>query len=293
MTRQQLVEQIKNKRSYLCIGLDTDIAKIPKHLLTEPDPVFSFNKAVIDATKEVCVSYKINTAFYEALGVAGWQSLEKTVNYIPATHFKIADAKRGDIGNTADQYAKAFFKTLPFDAVTVAPYMGEDSIKPFLQYEGKWAIVLGLTSNKGAADFQLEALVANGQSLTDGNKTFSKNAAHVELLFEKVLRKVSDWGDPGNLMFVIGATRADQFEAIRKLLPHHFFLVPGVGAQGGSLKDISEKAMIKDGPVVGSCGILVNVSRAIIFASENEDFAQKARLAAEQYQLEMAGYLAF
>jgi orotidine-5'-phosphate decarboxylase len=277
MTRQQLTEQIKNKKSYLCIGLDTDITKIPKHLLNNPDPVFSFNKAIIDATKDLCVSYKVNTAFYESLGVQGWQALEKTVDYIPATHFKIADAKRGDIGNTSDQYARAFFKSLPFDAVTVAPYMGEDSVKPFLQYEGKWAIVLGLTSNKGAADFQLEQVIANGP----------------EFLYEKVLKKVSTWGDPGNLMFVVGATRGDQIEAIRKLLPGHFFLVPGVGAQGGSLKEISEKGMIKDDPATNSCGLLVNVSRAIIFAADNEDFAQKARMAARQYQQEMAGYLAF
>ncbi|MES1219371.1 MAG: orotidine-5'-phosphate decarboxylase [Bacteroidota bacterium] len=268
MTRQQLVEQIKKKRSYLCVGLDTDITKIPKHLLTEPDPVFVFNKAIIDATKDVCVSYKINTAFYEALGVKGWEALEKTVRYIGDEHFKIADAKRGDIGNTSDQYAKAFFETLPFDSVTVAPYMGEDSVKPFLQYKGKWAIVLGLTSNKGANDFELK-------------KTGD------EFLYEKVLKKVSTWGTPENLMFVIGATQADEFTNIRKLTPDHFYLVPGVGAQGGSLKDISEKAMIKD------CGILVNASRAIIFASGKEDFAEQARKVATQYQLEMASYLAF
>jgi len=266
MTRLQLVEQINKKKSYLCVGLDTDITKIPKHLLSESDPVFTFNKAIIDATKDLCVSYKINTAFYEALGVKGWDAMEKTVHYIGDEHFKIADAKRGDIGNTSDQYAKAFFETMPFDAVTVAPYMGEDSVKPFLQYDGKWAIVLGLTSNKGANDFELQQA---------GNR----------LLYEKVLQTVADWGNPGNLMFVVGATQADSFINIRKITPHHFYLVPGVGAQGGSLKEISEKAMNKD------CGILVNVSRAIIYASGGEDFAEKAGTMALQYQQEMKTYL--
>jgi orotidine-5'-phosphate decarboxylase len=268
MTRQQLVEQIKNKQSYLCVGLDTDITKIPKHLLSEHDPVFAFNKAIIDATKDFCVSYKINTAFYEALGVKGWEAMEKTVRYIGDEHFKIADAKRGDIGNTSDQYAKAFFETLSFDAITVAPYMGEDSVRPFLQHAGKWAIVLGLTSNKGAADFELQQA---------GNS----------LLYEKVLTTVSKWGTPDNLMFVVGATQADSFINIRKLSPHHFYLVPGVGAQGGSLKEISEKAMNSD------CGILVNASRAIIYASAGEDFAEQAREVAKVYQGEMSDYLAY
>ncbi|MBK8139619.1 MAG: orotidine-5'-phosphate decarboxylase [Chitinophagaceae bacterium] len=266
MTRHQLVEQIREKQSYLCVGLDTDSTKIPKHLLAEPDPVFAFNKAIIDATKDLCVSYKINTAFYEAMGVKGWQTMEKTVHYIGNEHFKIADAKRGDIGNTSDQYAKAFFEAMPFDAITVAPYMGEDSVKPFLQYEGKWAIVLGLTSNKGANDFEL-------QQAGDG------------LLYEKVLQTVSGWGTPENLMFVVGATQADSFINIRKLTPHHFYLVPGVGAQGGSLKEISSKAMNRD------CGILVNASRAIIYASGGEDFAEQAREVAKEYQEEMSGYL--
>lgn len=266
MNRKQLVEQIFSKKSYLCVGLDTDITKIPKHLLNEADPVYSFNKAIIDATKDLCVSYKVNTAFYEALGVKGWEAMEKTVHYIGEDHYKIADAKRGDIGNTSSQYAKAFFETLPFDAITVAPYMGEDSVKPFLQYKNKWAIVLGLTSNKGATDFELSET---------GN----------EFLYEKVLRKVSEWGTDENLMFVVGATQADEFTNIRKLTPNHFYLVPGVGAQGGSLKEISEKAMIKD------CGILVNASRAIIYASENEDFAMEARAIALQYQHEMNSYL--
>ena len=266
MTRHQLIEQIRKKKSYLCVGLDTDITKIPKHLLAESDTVFAFNKAIIDATRDLCVSYKINTAFYEALGVKGWEAMEKTVHYIGKEHFKIADAKRGDIGNTSGQYAKAFFEALPFDSVTVAPYMGEDSVKPFLQYEGKWAIVLGLTSNKGANDFEL-------QQMGD------------ELLYEKVLQKVSAWGNPENLMFVVGATQADSFTNIRKLTPDHFYLVPGVGAQGGSLKEISEKAMNKD------CGILVNASRAIIYASGSEDFAEKAKEIAAGYQDEMKMYL--
>ena len=266
MTRAQLIDQIHRKKSYLCVGLDTDITKIPQHLLSGSDPVFDFNKAIIDATRDLCVSYKINTAFYEVQGAKGWEAMEKTVQYIGDEHFKIADAKRGDIGNTSDQYAKAFFETMPFDAVTVAPYMGEDSVKPFLQYKRKWAIVLGLTSNKSAADFEL-------QQAGDG------------LLYEMVMKTVSVWGSPENLMFVVGATQADSFTNIRKLLPEHFFLVPGVGAQGGSLKDISGKAMNKD------CGILVNASRAIIYASGGEDFAAKARTVAQEYQNEMKGYL--
>ncbi len=272
MTRQQLIDQIRKKKSYLCVGLDTDITKIPQHLIGEPDPVFTFNKAIIDATKDLCVSYKINTAFYEALGAKGWEAMEKTVHYIGDAHFKIADAKRGDIGNTSDQYAKAFFETMPFDAITVAPYMGEDSVKPFLQYKGKWAIVLGLTSNKGAGDFELQPMV-------------SGDTNHGNLLYEKVLKTVSTWGSPDNLMFVIGATQADAFTNIRKLTPRHFYLVPGVGAQGGSLKEISEKAMNSD------CGILVNVSRAIIYASGGEDFAVNASVIAKEYQEEMKNYL--
>jgi orotidine-5'-phosphate decarboxylase len=266
MTRQQLVEQIYKKQSYLCVGLDTDITKIPKHLLSEADPIFTFNKEIIDVTRDLCVAYKINTAFYEAQGLKGWEAMEKTVRYIGDDHFKIADAKRGDIGNTSNQYAKAFFENLPFNSITVAPYMGEDSVKPFLEYEGKWAIVLGLTSNKGANDFELK-------KTDDG------------LLYEKVMKTVSSWGTPDNLMFVVGATQADEFINIRKITPGHFYLVPGVGAQGGSLKDISGKAMIKD------CGILVNASRAIIYASEKNDFGKEARAIAEQYQFEMKSYL--
>jgi orotidine-5'-phosphate decarboxylase len=266
MTRQQLTEQIRIKKSYLCVGLDTDITKIPRHLLSDPDPVFAFNKAIIDATKDSCMSYKINTAFYESLGVKGWESMERTVNYIPSTHFKIADAKRGDIGNTSFQYAKAFFETLDFDAITVAPYMGEDSIMPFLEYKGKWTILLGLTSNPGSRDFELQ-------------KTGE------EYLYEKVLKTASRWGTPDNLMFVIGATQADWFEPIRQLIPDHFYLVPGVGSQGGSLEEISRKAMNKE------VGLLVNVSRGIIYASGGEDFAVKAGAEASRYQQEMSTYL--
>ena len=266
MTRSQLVHQIFEKRSYLCVGLDTDLAKIPAHLQAAPDAVFNFNKAIIDATKGHCVAYKINTAFYEALGVKGWEIMEQTVRYIPDTHFKIADAKRGDIGNTSAQYAKSFFETLPFDAITVAPYMGADSIRPFLEYSDKWTIVLGLTSNSGAADFELQKIGS-------------------DYLYQHVLKTVARWGTPDNLMFVVGATQAAAFAEIRELTPQHFYLVPGVGAQGGSLKDISENALISD------CGLLVNASRAIIYASEKEDFAEEAKAIAQQYQYEMQAYL--
>jgi orotidine-5'-phosphate decarboxylase len=286
MTRQRLIEEIRKKQSYLCIGLDTDINKIPRHLLAQNDPVFDFNKQIIDATRDLCVAYKINTAFYEAIGVAGWQVLERTVNYIGNDHFKIADAKRGDIGNTSDQYAKAFFQTLPFDSVTVAPYMGEDSVKPFLQHDGKWAIVLGLTSNSGAVDFELEPTFVKGYAQNnESSDAYLKSSNPIEMLYEKVLRKVSKWGSIDNLMFVIGATNSSYFDAVRKIIPDHFLLVPGVGAQGGSLKDISQKAMNKD------CGLLVNVSRAVIFASSGEDFASKAREAAMNYHSEMKTYL--
>ncbi|MCO5240245.1 MAG: orotidine-5'-phosphate decarboxylase [Chitinophagaceae bacterium] len=266
MTKEELIAQIRLKKSYLCVGLDTDITKIPRHLLSHADPVFEFNRQIIDATKACCVSYKINTAFYESQGIKGWDAMEKTVNYIPSTHFTIADAKRGDIGNTSAQYAKAFFDVLRFDAVTIAPYMGEDSVRPFLEYKNKWSIVLGLTSNSGAKDFELQQV---GE----------------EKLYEKVLQTVAKWGSTENLMFVIGATRADEFIHIRKILPNHFLLVPGVGSQGGSLKEISEKAMNKD------CGLLVNVSRAIIFAGGEENFAEEAKHTAEQYQREMSTYL--
>jgi orotidine-5'-phosphate decarboxylase len=282
MTRRQLVEQIFKKRSYLCVGLDTDIKKIPKHLLSHKDPVFEFNKHIIDATKDVCVGYKINTAFYEAMGVKGWEGLEKTVNYIPNDHFKIADAKRGDIGNTSSQYATAFFETLNFDAITVAPYMGEDSVKPFLDYPGKWTIVLGLTSNAGAKDFELKEFVTKVDSFDDEIHVRKESA---KFFYEVIIEEVSKWGHPDNLMFVVGATQADEFINIRKIASQHFYLVPGVGAQGGSLKEISEKAMTED------CGILVNVSRAIIYASDKKHFAEEAAKVAKQYQKEMASYL--
>ena len=282
MTRQELVDQIFSKQTYLCVGLDSDIEKIPQHLLSSPDPVFEFNKQIIDATKDLCVSYKINTAFYEARGAKGWESMEKTVNYIPKEHFKIADAKRGDIGNTSSQYAKAFFETLNFDAITVAPYMGEDSVKPFLEHQNKWAIVLGLTSNPGSADFELQKLVVK-QEYLEGEMHVVKETS--EFLYEAVLGKTAKWGETGNLMFVIGATQPNEFENIRKLIPQHFFLVPGVGTQGGSLKEISEKAMTED------CGILVNVSRAIIYASDQKDFADQAKKIAKNYQSEMQSYL--
>ena len=267
MTRLQLIQQIILQQSYLCVGLDTDLSKIPAHLQQRPNAVVEFNKAIIDVTKDFCVSYKINTAFYEAMGTKGWDAMEETVNYIPATHLKIADAKRGDIGNTSSQYARAFFETLQFDAITVAPYMGEDSIRPFLEYENKWTIVLGLTSNKGAADFEL--LKTN-------------DAIPV---YEKVITTVAKWGSVNNLMFVTGATKAEEFTHIRKLVPDHFLLVPGVGFQGGSLAEVSKYGMSKD------CGLLVNASRAIIYASETENFAAEAAAVAHQYQVEMATYL--
>ena len=266
MTRQQLIQQIQLKKSYLCVGLDTDPEKIPKHLQLHPDAIFEFNKQIIDATKDLCVAYKINTAFYEVLGSKGWDIMERTVNYIPKEHLTIADAKRGDIGNTSTQYAKAFFETLNFDALTVAPYMGEDSVRPFLEFDNKWAIVLGLTSNAGSKDFEQQKIGDN-------------------FLYQQVLKTVSTWGTENNLMFVIGATKASLLAEIRKIIPDHFLLVPGVGFQGGSLKEVSNYGLNKD------CGLLVNASRAIIYASEKEDFATEVRAIAMQYQTEMAGYL--
>ena len=283
MTRKQLIQQIQQKKSYLCVGLDTDLTKIPKHLQTHQDAVFEFNKQIIDATQDLCVAYKINTAFYEAMGLKGWEAMEKTVNYIPKDQFIIADAKRGDIGNTSSQYAKAFFETMNFDAITVAPYMGEDSVKPFLEFENKWAIVLGLTSNAGSKDFEQLRLVRE-----DTNKGSDRNQGSEiveEFLYETVLKKVSSWGTDENLMFVIGATKASDFEEIRKIIPNHFLLVPGVGFQGGSLKEVSKYGLNSE------CGLLVNASRAIIYASEKEDFAAEARAIAQQYQSEMATYL--
>ncbi len=272
MTRQHIIDQIFAKRSYLCIGLDTDISKVPAHLLSFADPVFEFNKQIIDATKGLCVSYKINTAFYEAAGAKGWASLEKTVRYIPDEHFKIVDAKRGDIGNTSSQYAKAFFETLPFDAITVAPYMGEDSIRPFLEYPGKWTILLGLTSNPGSKDFeQLKVHNDNSPSI---------------YLYEKVLLQACKWGNENNLMFVTGATKAGILKDIRTIIPEHFLLVPGIGAQGGSLAEVTNNGAINE------CGLLVNASRAVIYAGNDTSFAEKAHAAAKQYQQEMDSYLA-
>ena len=266
MNRQELVQRIRDRRSYLCIGLDTDIHKIPKHLLSHPDPMFAFNKAIIDATKDLCVAYKINTAFYECQGIRGWESLQRTVEYIPEDIFTIADAKRGDIGNTSTYYAKTFYETYGFDSVTVAPYMGHDSVQPFLGFPGKWAIVLGLTSNAGSADFQMQPLAG-------------------EKLYENVIRTCASWGSADDMMFVVGATQARSVADIRKIVPDHFFLVPGVGAQGGSLKDISEKGMNND------VGLLVNASRAVIYAGNDEKFADDAYVAALKLQKEMARYL--
>lgn len=263
MDRQELYAQIQKKKSYLCIGLDTDPLKLPAVLKNEPDPVFAFNKAIIEATSDLCVAYKPNLAFYESMGAAGWKSLEKTLLMIPEDIFTIADAKRGDIGNTSTLYARAFFENLNFDSVTVAPYMGRDSVQPFLAFQNKWAIVLALTSNEGAMDFQTAMLDDSSP------------------LYEKVLRMVAAWGTPDNLMFVVGATRAEEFASIRKIVPNHFLLVPGVGAQGGDLKAVSRAGMNKQ------CGLLVNSSRQIIYASSGSDFAEKARAAALAIQQEM------
>lgn len=270
MTYDQLFEQIKKKRSFLCVGLDSDIAKIPSHLLEEEDPVFAFNKAIVDATAEVAIAYKPNIAFYECRGVEGWRSLEKTVAYIKENYpeiFTIADAKRGDIGNTSQMYAKAFLETLDFDAITVAPYMGEDSVTPFLQYEGKWVVLLALTSNKGAFDFQF----------------FEQEG---ERLYERVLRKSQEWGNDRNMMYVVGATKADMLEGIRKIVPEHFLLVPGVGAQGGSLEEVARYGMNNH------CGLIVNSSRGIIFADKTENFARRAGEEARKLQADMERLLA-
>jgi orotidine-5'-phosphate decarboxylase len=262
MTRDQLFAQIKRKGSYLCVGLDTDIQKIPRHLLSTEDPLFEFNKQIIDATHEHCIAYKPNLAFYEAMGPKGWESLQKTVEYIPNGIFTIADAKRGDIGNTASLYAQAFFDYLNFDAITVAPYMGADSVKPFL-YKDKWAILLAHTSNAGSADFQLFES-ANGRKL-----------------YEEVISKSQQWATPDQLMYVVGATHADRMQEIRALAPEHFFLVPGVGAQGGDLAQVSQAGMNKQ------CGLIVNSSRAIIYASGEKDFAEAAGKEARKVRDEM------
>ncbi len=267
MNKEQLIKEIFKKKTFLCVGLDADIKKIPKHLLEEEDPIFSFNKAIIDATANYCVAYKPNLAFYESMGVRGLLSFERTINYLNGVcpnHFIIADAKRGDIGNTSAMYARTFFEEYNLDALTVAPYMGEDSVTPFLQYDGKWVILLALTSNKGSQDFQL----------TEG-----KNG---ERLFEKVLRTSMKWGNEENMMYVVGATQGKMFEDIRRIVPNHFLLVPGVGAQGGSLQEVCQYGMTKD------CGLLVNSSRGIIYAADDEKFAEAAAQKAQELQAQMA-----
>jgi len=266
VNRKELVNQIFSKKTFLCVGLDADISRIPKHLIDlSEDPVFEFNKQIIDATADHCVAYKPNTAFYEAQGVAGWISLQKTIEYIPKSHFIIADAKRGDIGNTSKQYARAFFESMPCDAVTVAPYMGEDSVAPFLEFDDKWVIVLGLTSNKGSADFQF---------LQEKNSN--------ELLYQQVLKKSQNWGSIGNLMYVIGATHPEKFSEIRSIVPDHFLLVPGVGAQGGDLDVLVKYGKNKD------IGLLVNSSRGIIFADGGTQFADAAATEAKRLSEKMA-----
>lgn len=267
MNREELIKQIKEKESFLCIGLDSDIEKIPSFLLDFEDPVFEFNKRIIDATHKYCVAYKPNIAFYESRGSKGWDTLEKTVNYIPKNCLTIADAKRGDIGNTSKMYAKTFFETYNFDSITVAPYMGEDSVTPYFGFEDKWVILLAATSNVGGLDFQY------------------RNIDNGKMLFEKVLETSLEWGDKSNLMYVVGATRADILKKVRAIVPDSFLLVPGVGAQGGSLKDVVANGINSD------CGLLVNASRSIIYASDGEEFALHARDAALSLQEEMSGYL--
>jgi orotidine-5'-phosphate decarboxylase len=268
MNSLELFDQIKSKRSYLCIGLDTDLARIPPHLRSADDPVYEFNKQIIDATHQYCVAYKPNIAFYEALGPRGWESLQKTLHYIPEGIFTIADAKRGDIGNTASLYARTFFEYLNFDALTVAPYMGQDSVAPFLDHKGKWVILLAHTSNPGSQDFQL----------IESKKTGRK-------LYEEVVVQARQWGTPDQLMFVVGATQAAKVGGIRKLAPDNFFLVPGIGAQGGDLESVSKSGMNS------RCGLLVNSSRAIIYASAGDDFADVAGKEANKVQEEMNRYL--
>lgn len=263
MNIQQLTASIFQKRSYLCVGLDTDGARLPAGLGNNANDMIAFNKAIIDATLDSAVAYKVNTAFYEAMGIQGWEIMQETLAYIPDTHFTIADAKRGDIGNTAAQYAKAFFETYAFDSVTVAPYMGQDSIRPFLEYKDKTTIVLGLTSNKGAEDFE-QLTLATGQKL-----------------YEQVLTTVAGWGSPDNLMFVVGATQAESLRNIRNLIPEHFLLVPGVGAQGGTVEEVAAAGWSEH------CGLLVNVSRGIIYASKGEDYKTAAAAAARDYHRQM------
>jgi orotidine-5'-phosphate decarboxylase len=267
MTKEKLVQAIKAKQSYLCVGLDTDIEKLPAGLPKTTQGVIDFNKAIIDSTAPYCVSYKINTAFYESQGIKGWQAMEETLAHIPSTHFTIADAKRGDIGNTSAHYAKTFFEVMPFDAITVAPYMGKDSIEPFLAYTNKCTIVLGLTSNMGSQNFEQQKLQSG------------------QFLYESVLEQVATWGTADQIMFVVGATKAKEFESIRKIIPAHFILVPGVGAQGGSLEEVTKYGKNKE------VGLLINASRAIIFASNENDFAEKAAMVAKEYAVEMKSLL--
>ena len=277
MTKEDLFNTIKSKKSFLCVGLDTDITLIPKHLLKSEDPIFEFNKQIIDATKDLCIAYKPNTAFYETQGAKGWISLEKTINYINETCkdiFTIADAKRGDIGNTSKMYARAFLEKLNFDSITVAPYMGEDSVTPFLEYKNKWVILLALTSNTGSKDFQTV--------LT--NSPLEKGARGIPL-FEEVLETSKKWGNSDNIMYVVGATKAEMLSDIRKIVPNNFILVPGIGAQGGSLSDVAKYGMNKQ------CGLLVNSSRGIIYTGVGEDFANKARQEALKLQNEMKDLL--
>ena len=266
MNRAKLIEQIRLKKSFLCVGLDPDLRKMPKHLLASEDPIFEFNKGIIDATKEYAVAYKPNLAFYECLGVSGWNSFQRTIEYIPKECLIIADAKRGDIGNTSSYYAKTFFETYNCNALTIAPYMGSDSVKPFLTYQDRWAVVLAMTSNQGAKDFQFIE---------------SENTP----IFESVVRKCIEWGTPENLMFVVGATRSEDIAKIRKLAPEYFFLVPGVGAQGGSLEEVVKYGMNSE------CGLLVNSSRGIIYADTSEDFKLGAKKEASKIQSAMEEHL--
>jgi orotidine-5'-phosphate decarboxylase len=286
MTRQELYSEIKKKKSFLCIGLDTDLKKIPRHLHKSADPIFEFNKQIIDSTHDLCVAYKPNVAFYESLGSVGWEALEKTADYLKRFKdiFTIADAKRGDIGNTSSMYAQAFFGAMDFDSITVAPYMGEDSVTPFLQYEGKWVILLALTSNKGANDFQTSPLSLDSRANGEGWERSSGAGGEVKL-FEQVLQTSRQWSNADNMMYVVGATRAEMLADVRKIVPDHFLLVPGVGAQGGSLQEVAKYGMNKE------CGLLVNSSRNIIYASDKEDFASKAREEAMKMQREMEDLL--
>lgn len=271
MDRKEILAQIQKKSSYLCIGLDTELSKVPTHLHSSKDPVFEFNKRIIESTHQLCVAYKINIAFYEALGAKGWETLQKTLDLIPQDIFTIADAKRGDIGNTSKKYAQTFFDKnaagLDFDAVTVAPYMGYDSVAPFLEYDNKWVILLALTSNKGSQDFQMQHLASN------------------QPLYQKVLSTSATWGNPEQMMYVVGATQADKISEVRAIVPENFLLVPGIGAQGGSLEEVSKFGMNRH------CGLLVNSSRGILYASSGDDFAKAAQQAAEKIQKEMQFYL--